>query len=94
MTKAAMVQLTRSLACEWGKRSIRVNCVAPGLIKTDFARALWENPKLAERIEKGTPMRRIGDPEDIAGAAVFLASKAGAYMAGQMIVVDGGTTVT
>lgn len=94
ISKAADFQLARNYAIELGPDNIRVNCVAPGLIKTDFARALWENPKLVERIEHGTPMRRIGDPDDIAGAAVFLASEAGAYVAGQMIVVDGGTTVT
>ena len=93
ISKAADFQLARNYAIELGPHNIRVNCVAPGLIKTDFARALWENPENAERIEKGTPMRRIGDPEDIAGAAVFLASKAGAYMAGQSIVVDGGSVI-
>ncbi|KCZ55060.1 short-chain dehydrogenase [Hyphomonas beringensis] len=93
ISKAADFQLARNYAIELGPHNIRVNCVAPGLIKTDFARALWENPDLVARIEKGTPMRRIGDPEDIAGAAVFLSSKAGAYMAGQMIVVDGGTVI-
>lgn len=93
ISKAADFQLARNYAIELGPHNIRVNCVAPGLIKTDFARALWENPENAQRIEKGTPMRRIGDPEDIAGAAVFLASKAGAYMAGQSIVVDGGSVI-
>ncbi|MAN47178.1 MAG: SDR family oxidoreductase [Alphaproteobacteria bacterium] len=93
ISKAADFQLARNYAIELGPHNIRVNCVAPGLIKTDFARALWENPDLVTRIEKGTPMRRIGNPEDIAGAAVFLSSKAGAYMAGQMIVVDGGTVI-
>ena len=93
ISKAADFQLARNYALELGPYNIRVNCVAPGLIKTDFARALWENPENAERIEKGTPMRRIGDPVDIAGAAVFLASDAGKYMAGQGIVVDGGSTI-
>ena len=93
ISKAADFQLARNYALELGPHNIRVNCVAPGLIKTDFARALWENPEMAARVEKGTPMRRIGDPEDIAGAAVFLASKAGAYMAGQMVVVDGGSVI-
>ena len=93
ISKAADFQLARNYALELGPYNIRVNCVAPGLIKTDFARALWENPENAERIEKGTPMRRIGDPVDIAGAAVFLASDVGKYMAGQGIVVDGGSTI-
>lgn len=93
ISKAADFQLARNYAIELGPHNIRVNCVAPGLIKTDFAKALWENPDNAKRIENGTPMRRIGDPEDIAGAAVFLASPAGKYMAGQMIVVDGGSVI-
>lgn len=93
ISKAADFQLARNLAAELGPDNIRVNCIAPGLIKTDFARALWENPENAERIEKGTPLRRIGDPEDIAGAAVYLASKAGAYMTGQALVVDGGSVI-
>ena len=93
ISKAADFQLARNYALELGPHNIRVNCVAPGLIKTDFARALWENPKMAERIEKATPMRRIGDPIDIAGAVVYLSSQAGAYMAGQMIVVDGGSVI-
>ncbi|MEM5517742.1 SDR family oxidoreductase [Henriciella sp. AS95] len=93
ISKAADFQLARNYAIELGPHNIRVNCVAPGLIKTDFARALWENPENVKRIEGGTPMRRIGDPVDIAGAAIFLASDAGKYMAGQMIVVDGGSVI-
>lgn len=93
ISKAADFQLARNYALELGPYNIRVNCVAPGLIKTDFARALWENPENAKRVEQGTPMRRIGDPEDIAGAAIFLASDAGKYMAGQSIVVDGGSVI-
>lgn len=93
ISKAADFQLARNYAIELGPHNIRVNCVAPGLIKTDFAKALWENPDNVKRIENGTPMRRIGDPEDIAGAAVYLASPAGRYVAGQMIVVDGGSVI-
>ena len=74
--------------------SRRVNCIAPGLIKTDFAKALWDNPDTLKRSLSGTPLKRIGEPEEIAGAAVYLASKAGAYMTGQMMVVDGGATST
>ena len=81
-------------AAEFGADNIRVNCIAPGLIKTDFAKALWDNPETLKRALTGTPLKRIGDPEEIAGAAVYLASKAGAYMTGQMLVVDGGATVT
>ena len=93
VSKAADFQLARNYALELGPHNIRVNCVAPGLIKTDFARALWEDPKMAARIEKATPMRRIGDPVDIAGAVVYLSSPAGAYMAGQAIIVDGGAVI-
>lgn len=94
VSKAADMQLARNLAVEWGEHNIRVNCIAPGLIKTDFARALWEDPKMAKAVERNTPLRRIGDPDDIAGAAVFLASDAGLYMTGQTIVVDGGVTIS
>ncbi len=94
VSKAADMQLARNLAVEWGEHNIRVNCIAPGLIKTDFARALWEDPKMAKAVEQGTPLRRIGDPDDIAGAAVYIASAAGRYMTGQTIVVDGGVTIT
>jgi NAD(P)-dependent dehydrogenase (short-subunit alcohol dehydrogenase family) len=93
ISKAADFQLARNLAIEWGPDNIRVNCIAPGLVRTDFARALWENPKLLEQTEKRTPLRRIGEPDDIAGAAVFLASRAGAWMTGQTIVIDGGVTI-
>jgi NAD(P)-dependent dehydrogenase (short-subunit alcohol dehydrogenase family) len=93
ISKAADMQLARNLAIEWGPHNIRVNCIAPGLVRTDFARALWENPKLLEQTEKRTPLRRIGDPDDIAGAAVFLASRAGAWLTGQTIVIDGGVTI-
>ncbi|KJS27529.1 MAG: short-chain dehydrogenase [Hyphomonadaceae bacterium BRH_c29] len=92
ISKAADFQLARNLATEYGKDNIRVNCIAPGLIRTDFARALWENPDNLKRSLAGTPMARIGEPEEIAGAAVYLASKAGTYMTGQMMVVDGGAT--
>ncbi|HYL17060.1 MAG TPA: SDR family oxidoreductase, partial [Burkholderiales bacterium] len=83
----------RNLAVEWGKHNIRANCIAPGLIKTDFARALWENPKLLAHYESTTPLGRIGDPDDIGGIAVFLASRAGAFVTGQTIVADGGITI-
>ena len=73
---------------------MRVNCIAPGLIKTDFARALWENPETLKASNARTPLGRIGEPDEIAGAAVFLASRAGAYMTGQTIVIDGGQTIT
>jgi NAD(P)-dependent dehydrogenase (short-subunit alcohol dehydrogenase family) len=94
VSKAADMQLARNLAVEWGKHNIRVNCIAPGLVKTDFARALWENPELLARTEAITPLGRIGEPADIGGIAVFLASRAGAFITGQTIVADGGVTVT
>ncbi|MEK6322445.1 MAG: SDR family oxidoreductase [Acidobacteriota bacterium] len=93
ISKAADFQLARNLAVEWGSQNIRVNCIAPGLVRTDFARALWENPEMLAKSEAATPLRRIGEPDDIAGAAVFLASRAGAWMTGQVIVIDGGVTI-
>jgi len=93
ISKAADFQLARNLAAEFGPRGVRVNCIAPGLVKTDFARALWENPDTLKAVTKGTPLRRIGEPHEIAGAAVFLASPASAFMTGQTIIVDGGSTI-
>ena len=90
VSKAAQFQLARNLAVEWGRKGIRANCIAPGLVKTDFAKALWENGALRTAFEKKTPLGRLGEPEDIAGAAVFLASDAARYMTGQALVVDGG----
>ncbi|MCC7266010.1 MAG: SDR family oxidoreductase [Caulobacteraceae bacterium] len=92
ISKAADFQLCRNLAQELGPNNIRVNCIAPGLVKTDFARALWDTPEAERRSSAGNPLRRLGEPDDIAGAAVFLASKAGSWMTGQTIVVDGGST--
>ncbi|HEY0625017.1 SDR family oxidoreductase [Sphingomonas sp.] len=93
VSKAADFQLARNYAVEYGPDNVRVNCIAPGLIKTDFARALWEDPAAEARVNKGTPLRRLGEPEDIAGAVVYLASPAGRYMTGQAMVVDGGVTI-
>jgi NAD(P)-dependent dehydrogenase (short-subunit alcohol dehydrogenase family) len=92
ISKAADMQLARNLAQELSPSNIRVNCIAPGLVKTDFARALWDSPEAEQRSSVGTPLRRLGEPDDIAGAAVFLASRAGAWMTGQTIVIDGGST--
>ena len=93
VSKAADHHLVRNLAAEWGPRKVRVNAIAPGLVKTEFARALWEDPKrAAERIE-ATPLRRLGEPRDIGGIAVFLASEAAAFITGQCIVADGGVTI-
>ncbi len=93
ISKAADIQLARNLAVENGPDNIRVNCIAPGLIKTDFAKALWSDPDILKRSTAGAPLRRIGEPDEIAGAAVFLASKAGNFMTGQVVVVDGGVTI-
>jgi NAD(P)-dependent dehydrogenase (short-subunit alcohol dehydrogenase family) len=92
ISKAADMQLARNLAQELSPHNIRVNCIAPGLVKTDFARALWDTPEAEARSSSRTPLRRLGEPDDIAGAAVFLASRAGAWMTGQTIVIDGGST--
>lgn len=93
ISKAADFQLARNLAAEFGSHQVRVNCIAPGLIRTDFARALWENPATLKLVTDLTPMKRIGEPEEIAGAAVFLASPASTFMTGQAIIVDGGSTI-
>lgn len=93
ITKAADIQLVRNYAVENGKHGIRVNGIAPGLVKTDFAKALYENPDAAKAAIDRTPMGRLGEPDDMAGAAVFLASPAASWMTGQTIVIDGGSTV-
>lgn len=93
ISKAADFQLARNLAAEFGPSGVRVNCIAPGLVKTDFAKALWENPDTLKAVTRGTPLRRIGEPHEIAGAAVFLAAPASTFMTGQTIIVDGGSTI-
>ena len=92
VSKAADFQLARNLAAEFGPHQVRVNCIAPGLVRTDFARALWENPQTLAAVTMHTPLQRIGEPHEIAGAAVFLASPASTFVTGQAIVVDGGST--
>jgi NAD(P)-dependent dehydrogenase (short-subunit alcohol dehydrogenase family) len=92
ISKAADFALCRSLAAEWGPKGVRVNCVAPGLVKTDFARALWEDEERLKRRCATTPLRRIGEPDEIAGAVAYLGSDASSFMTGQTIVVDGGVT--
>ncbi len=93
ISKAAEMQLARNLALEWGPHNIRVNAIAPGVIRTDFAKALWEEDERRKRLEAATPLRRIGEPGDVAGLAVFLASPAGSFITGQSIVIDGGRTI-
>ena len=93
ISKAADVQLVRNLAAEYGPHNITVNAISPGLVRTDFARALWENPDILKERTSGDPLRRIGEPHEIAGAAVWLASAAGSFTTGQNIVIDGGSTI-
>jgi NAD(P)-dependent dehydrogenase (short-subunit alcohol dehydrogenase family) len=93
VSKAADFGLARALASEWGETNIRINCIAPGLVRTDFARALWEDDKRRAAYERSTPLRRIGDTKDIGGIAAFLASPAAAFITGQIIVADGGITI-
>jgi NAD(P)-dependent dehydrogenase (short-subunit alcohol dehydrogenase family) len=92
ISKAADMQLVRNVAVEWGPKNVRANCIAPGLVRTDFARALWEDPENYKRRTRTTPLQRIGEPDEIAGAAIFLAAAAGSFTTGQTIVIDGGTT--
>jgi NAD(P)-dependent dehydrogenase (short-subunit alcohol dehydrogenase family) len=94
MSKAADSQLARNLAVEWGAKNVRVNCLAPGIVRTDFAKALYENPALYETAIKTYPLGRLGEVDDISGAAVFLAARAGDFVTGQTIVIDGGTTIS
>ena len=93
ISKAADFQLVRNMAVEWGASNVRVNAIAPAIVRTDFARKLWENPEVYQRAVKSYPLGRIGEPDDIAGAAIFLASRAGAFVTGQVLVVDGGVTI-
>jgi NAD(P)-dependent dehydrogenase (short-subunit alcohol dehydrogenase family) len=93
MSKAMGHHLVRNLAAEWGPKNVRVNAIAPGLVKTEFARALWEDEKRrSERIE-ATPLKRLGEPRDIGGIAVFLAADAAAFITGQVIIADGGVSI-
>jgi NAD(P)-dependent dehydrogenase (short-subunit alcohol dehydrogenase family) len=93
ISKAADMALVRNICVEWGPKNIRANCIAPGLVRTDFARALWENPETYAHTVKAYPLRRIGEPDEIAGAAVFLAGPSGSFMTGQTMVIDGGGVV-
>lgn len=94
LSKAADSQLARNLAVEWGKNNIRVNAIAPGIIRTYFAKKLYEDPKVEEAALRQYPIGRLGEVDDVSGIAVLLASRAGAFITGQTIVVDGGTTIS
>jgi len=94
VSKAADMQMARNLAVEYGPHNVRVNCIAPGLVRTDMARALWDDPERLEQALRAYPIGRIGEPADIAGAALFLAAPAGAFVTGQTLVVDGGSTIS
>ena len=91
ISKLADIALVRNLAAEWGPKGVRVNALCPGLIKTDFAKALWDNPEAAARVTEQTPMRRFGESDDFKGIAVFIASEASSYVTGQALTVCGGT---
>ena len=93
ISKVAGHQIARNLAVEFGPQGVRVNAIAPGLIKTDFAKTLWTNPDRLVRVENLLPLRRIGDPDEIAGTAVFLASDAANFLTGQVLNVDGGNAI-
>ena len=93
VSKAAEIQLARNLAVEWGRKGVRVNAIAPGVIQTDFARALWDSPEARKKIEALNCLGRLGVPEDVAGAAVFLASDASRFITGQTLVIDGGASI-
>lgn len=93
VSKAADLQLARNLAVEYGPHAVRVNCIAPGIVKTHFAEALWKDPKVEAMMTRQIPARRFGEPDDIAGAAVFLASDAARWLNGQHITIDGGTLI-
>jgi len=93
LSKAADVALARNIAVEWGGDNIRANCINPAIIRTDFARALWENPEIYERAVKNYALHRIGEPEEVGGISVMLSAKAGSFITGQTIVVDGGSTI-
>ncbi len=93
ISKLALIALVRNLAMEFGPAGVRVNAICPGLIKTDFARALWEDPETEKYYLRQVPLRRLGEPEDFTGIAVFLASEAGRYVTGQALTVDGGSVM-
>ena len=93
ISKAAVIMATKVMAMQWAQYKIRANCVAPGLTKTKFSEALWNNPDILKHAMALTPMGRVGEPEEMVGAILFLASEASSYVTGQVIAVDGGKTI-
>ena len=93
ISKAADMALIRNIAVEWGPQNVRANAIVPGLVRTDFARALWEDPERYKRTTSSAPLQRIGEPDEIAGAAVYLASPAASFTTGHSLVIDGGVTI-
>ncbi|MCA0872398.1 SDR family oxidoreductase [Seohaeicola saemankumensis] len=93
MSKLALIGLVRNLAQEYGPRGIRANAICPGLVRTDFAKALWDNPEAEARANSQIPLRRLGEPDDFGGAAVFLGSDASSYVTGQALTICGGSNM-
>jgi len=94
ISKAADLQLARNLAVEYGGDNVRINCISPGFVKTDYTKVLWDNPEFLASMLKTVPLKRIGMPDEIAGAAIYLAARSGSYTNGQNIIVDGGVTIS
>jgi NAD(P)-dependent dehydrogenase (short-subunit alcohol dehydrogenase family) len=93
ISKAAVIMATKVMAQQWAQYNIRVNAIAPGLTKTRFSEALWNNPDILKMAMSKTPMGRVAEPEEMVGAAIYLASDASSYVTGQVIALDGGTTI-
>jgi NAD(P)-dependent dehydrogenase (short-subunit alcohol dehydrogenase family) len=93
ISKAAVIMATKVMAQQWAQYNIRANCVAPGLTKTKFSEALWNNPDILKHAMASTPMARVAEPEEMVGAILYLASDASSYVTGQVIAVDGGKTI-
>ena len=93
ISKAGVIMATKVMAQQWAQYNIRVNAIAPGLVKTRFSEALWSNPDIAQAVMMRTPLQRIGEPDEMVGAVVFLASDASSYVTGHVLVIDGGSVI-